>query len=223
MTEVLEKESIVKDIIYLGKPVSFEEKKSIDGPGDYHCNHTTYRTGVMTREGHHFTNIIGDKPKVIYGDIPSHLQQLFPGIQRQIFFDASLIDKKYSPASFKFEKWRGMCEDDSNYIIFDGDIYSISSTGTFSNGGGSWTFDIKDIGDLNIVENELTIDDAIGRDGDFNLFISGDASHHSNSHKEWSGSIEYKGDHPGKLVAAVVDYVNEELKRLNAPLWKKVS
>lgn len=207
----------------LEKELEFVNVNKIDKPGEYR-----FATNGNWDGKHSWTgvasNVIYDKhPRVKYDDIPNHLREKFQGIALQRFIPASLWDGEYTPSEFQFvNEWTSL-DHDGNYVIYDGEIYRMSSGGQYSNGDGSWGFYIKDIGNLSIVKNKLIIDEPIGRDGEFKLTVDGSAPHHSTTQDYWRAWIDYKGEKPGKLVRGVIDYVNSEKKRMNIPLWLKQS
>ena len=205
----------------LEKKLEFIEVKSISKPGEYVFATEGNWDGKGSWTGVASNSIYSKHPNVIYNDIPSHLKEKFPNIILQKFIPASLSDGEYTPSEFEFVKNWTRLDSDGNFALCDGEIYEISSGGQYSGGSGSWGFYIKDIGNLSIIKNRLMIDKPEDRDGEFKLNLGGSAPHASQTQDYWRAWIDYKGQKPGKLVKAAVDYVNSEKKRINAPLWWK--
>lgn len=156
-----------------------------------------------------------------YNEIPQHLKGIFPNVNVQEFCEARLDRGEYTPASFYFKSgWDSLTLHQNNFVIVNGQIYSISSGGNYSGGDGRWSFSVRDAGNLSIVKNKL-IEEASPRDGKLELSLSGDAPHHSNPPRRWRAWVDYEGTKPGELIEKVVEYINSEKERLQVPLWKQ--
>lgn len=201
----------------------FVRASKIDGSGEYRFASVGDWDGRIGYGGIPSNALSTEHLNVKYNVIPLYLAKKFPNAGVQDFVDASLDGGDYSPAKFFFSKgWKkfSYSAGDGHFLIVDGEIYSLVSDGTFSNGGGHWSFSIRDVGNLSIVRNRL-VEEKCERDGKFELDLSGDAPHHSNPPRHWRAWIRYNGKNPGNLVKEVVEYVNSEKERLKVPLWKK--
>ena len=161
--------------------------------------------------------VYGEFPKFLYNGINLYLKEKFPQIFSQKFIPASLDDGKYTPAYIEFcNNWDEKCRADGKFIGYDGEIYYNLSLPRKS-------YKIKDVGNLIIKENKLIVSEPYRRNGKLELMImSYDPSIEGGYEpKRWGASIHYKGEQPGKLIKAAIEYINSEKKRLNAPLWKK--
>ena len=201
----------------------FTRVRKIIGPGKYRFAALCDWNMIGGVRGMTSDVIFGEHPNFEYDNIQYYLAKKFQNITAQVFYEASLDDGDYTPASFNFvPKWDGgSLSADGDYIIYDGEISFIKSDGNCSSGGAYTNFEIKDVGDLSIKKNKLVVDKPIGRDASFELRFDGDAPHHTNPPEHWRAWIDLEGENPGKLVKAAIDYVNSEKERLKAPLWKK--
>jgi len=197
----------------------FIEVDKIDRPGEYRFATDGNWDGNFTYHDHGeiaSNEIYGEKPDVLYDVIPNLLKKKFPNLVLKSFvesrFGGSIItEKNWDCPSFL-----------DDYLVCGRETYFIKSEGTYSNASGSWTFEIRDVANLKVVDGEVVEGKPKKRDGSFEMMISGDAPHSwRKPPKHWRGWIDYEGERPGKLIRTVIDYINAEKKRMNIPLWWK--
>lgn len=201
------------------KEAKFIKVEEIKEPGEYKFAGNPNLD--ITKEG---SMVYGEYPMFLYEEINFYLKEKFPQISSQEFIPASLDDGKYTPAGYKFcDSWDR--ESDTNreefrkFIVYDAKVHHISlSLESFG-----YYYTIRDVGNLSIIENKLRTSKPDRRSGELELMIlsiNQSIMDHPKP-KKWWGSINYKGEHSGKLIKAAIKYINLEKKKLNAPLWKK--
>jgi len=103
--------------------------------------------------------------------------------------------------------------------------YKVTSSGHSSSGYDSQFFRIEDSGRIAVVKKKLVVEDSKKRNGILQLQMDGtepNIAKLKDITPHWKATVIYGGDSSGRLIKAVVDYINSEKARLKIPLfWQK--